>query len=582
MLTGGRGKAGGVRLAAGPDEAAEVADAILGLDIRGHVVRRLWVERASAIAKEYYLSVTFDRGAKKPLLMLTREGGVEIEEVAARDPGALARVHVDPLVGYQAYQGRRLVHDAGIDDAGERRQLAALVERLYGCFAAEEAMLCEINPLVVTPDGELLALDAKVTVDDSALFRHPDVAAMRDSSAADPLEALAREKGVTYVRLDGSVGILANGAGLAMATVDLVGVAGGRPANFCDLGGGGRAEGVVAALEVIAVRPEPARDLLQRVRRAHAVRRGRARHPHRARPDRDRGADRRAARRHERAGGPRAARGLGARPAPRRGRRCSRRRGARWSWPDETCPFEPCPAAAVATEVQRPVHSRSGPGAGVSDAWSERAELYRTSAAHSEGADLDLIVEWAAGARTALDVATGGGHVARRLREAGLEVVTCDPAPGMRADVIASPRTCRSPTRASTSTVTRVAAHHFADVRAAVRELARVAADRVLDRRQPRTSATRSRRPRRSATRRTSATTARTSGASSLDDAGLAVDEVRVLEHPVELEPWLERTDCTGDDAARVRGLLADRLRDGWILFERIALRASKPRDREP
>jgi succinyl-CoA synthetase beta subunit len=255
VLTGGRGKAGGVRVAATPDEAAEAADAILGLDIRGHVVRRLWIERAASIAREYYLSVTFDRGAKKPLLMLTREGGVEIEEVAARDPGALARVHVDPLAGYQAYQGRRLVHDAGIDDPGERRQLAALVERLYACFAAEEAMLCEINPLVVTADGELLALDAKVTVDDSALFRHPEVAAMRDTSAADPLEALAREKGVTYVRLDGSVGILANGAGLAMATVDLVGVAGGRPANFCDLGGGGRAEGVVAALEVIGADP---------------------------------------------------------------------------------------------------------------------------------------------------------------------------------------------------------------------------------------------------------------------------------------------------------------------------------------
>jgi succinyl-CoA synthetase beta subunit len=255
VLTGGRGKAGGVRVAASPDDAAEAADAILGLDIRGHMVRRLWIERATPIAREYYLSVTFDRGAKKPLLMLTREGGVEIEEVAARDPGALARVHVDPLAGYQAYQGRRLVHDAGIEDAGERRQLAALVERLYSCFVAEEAMLCEINPLVVTPDGELLALDAKVTVDDSALFRHPDVAAMRDSSAADPLEALAREKDVTYVRLDGSVGILANGAGLAMATVDLVGVAGGRPANFCDLGGGGRAEGVVAALEVIASDP---------------------------------------------------------------------------------------------------------------------------------------------------------------------------------------------------------------------------------------------------------------------------------------------------------------------------------------
>ena len=256
VLTGGRGKAGGVKLAAGPDEAEQHAAAILGLDIRGHVVRRLWVERASEIAKEYYLSVTFDRGTKKPLLMLTREGGVEIEEVAARNPNALARLHVEPLVGYQPYEGRRLVYGAGIDDPGEQRQVLEVVEKLYRCFVSEDAMLCEINPLIVTPAGEVKALDAKVTVDDSALFRHADVAAMRDASAADPLEALAREKGVTYVRLDGSVGILGNGAGLAMATVDLVAVAGGRPANFCDLGGGGRAEGVVDALEVITGDPQ--------------------------------------------------------------------------------------------------------------------------------------------------------------------------------------------------------------------------------------------------------------------------------------------------------------------------------------
>jgi succinyl-CoA synthetase beta subunit len=256
VLTGGRGKAGGVKLAAGPNEAAEQAAAILGLDIRGHIVRRVWVERASEIAKEYYLSITFDRAAKKPLLLLTTEGGVEIEEVATRNPGALVRLHVDPLVGYQPYEGRRLVFGAGIDEQAEQRQLIDVVQKLYRCFVAEEAMLCEINPLIVTPAGEVKALDAKVTVDDSALFRHPDVAAMRDTSAADPLEALAREKGVTYVRLDGSVGILGNGAGLAMATVDLVVVAGGRPANFCDLGGGGRAEGVVAALEVIARDPQ--------------------------------------------------------------------------------------------------------------------------------------------------------------------------------------------------------------------------------------------------------------------------------------------------------------------------------------
>jgi succinyl-CoA synthetase beta subunit len=249
--TGGRGKAGGVKVARDADETAAHAEAILGLDIRGHVVRRLWIEQASEIAREYYLSLTFDRGAKKPLFLFTREGGVEIEEVAARNPHALVRLHVDPLVGYQPFEGRRLVFGAGVQDAGEQRQLLAIVESLYRCFVSEDALLCEINPLIVTPGGEVKALDAKVTVDDSALFRHPDVAAMRDTSAADPLEKLAREKGVTYVHLTGSVGIVANGAGLAMATVDLVGVAGGTPANFCDLGGGGRAEGVVAALEVI-------------------------------------------------------------------------------------------------------------------------------------------------------------------------------------------------------------------------------------------------------------------------------------------------------------------------------------------
>jgi succinyl-CoA synthetase beta subunit len=251
VLTGGRGKAGGVKLANGADETEARAAEILGLDIRSHVVRSVWVEQASEIEKEYYLSVTFDRAAKKPLLMLTTQGGVEIEEVAARTPEALARIHVEPLVGYQPYEGRALVYAAGLDDTGERRQVLGILESLYRCFAGEEAMLCEINPLIVTPAGEVKALDAKVTIDDSALYRHLDIAAMRDETGADPLETFAREKGVTYVHLDGSVGILANGAGLAMATVDLVVVAGGRPANFCDLGGGGRAEGVVDALEVI-------------------------------------------------------------------------------------------------------------------------------------------------------------------------------------------------------------------------------------------------------------------------------------------------------------------------------------------
>jgi SAM-dependent methyltransferase len=211
----------------------------------------------------------------------------------------------------------------------------------------------------------------------------------------------------------------------------------------------------------------------------------------------------------------------------------------------------------------------------VSDAWSERAELYRTSVAHSEGADLDLLVEWAAGARTALDVAAGGGHVARRLREAGLEVVTCDPAPGMRADVIAFAEDLPFADGSFDLVVTRVAAHHFADVRAAARELARVAAARVLvvdnlDLGPEAEEAERIRDP----------SHVRNYGEDEwrgfLADAGLAVEEVRVLEHPVEVEPWLERTGCAGADAARVRELLAGHVADSRILFRRIAIRATK------
>ncbi len=251
VLTGGRGKAGGVKLAEDPGDAEQKARDILGLDIRGHVVRKLWIERASEIAKEYYLSVTFDRGAKKPLFMLTKEGGVEIEQVAEESPDALARLHVDALEGFHPYQARRLIYGAGIDDPSEQKQILGIVEKLHRCFVETDAMLCEINPLIVTPEGEVKALDSKFTVDDSALFRHPDIAEMRDVAAADPLETFAREKGVTYVKLDGEVGILGNGAGLSMSTVDVVVVAGGRPANFCDLGGGGDAQGVIDALEVI-------------------------------------------------------------------------------------------------------------------------------------------------------------------------------------------------------------------------------------------------------------------------------------------------------------------------------------------
>jgi len=256
VLTGGRGKAGGIKLADSPDDAQQKAREILGLDINGHVVRKVWVESASEIAQEYYLSVTFDRGQKQPLFMLTTQGGVEIEQVAEETPEALARLHVDPLEGYQPWQARRLIYGAGIDDPNEQKQLLAIVEKLYRCFVETDSMLAEINPLIVTPDGEVKALDSKFTVDDNALYKHPDVAEMRDVEAADPLETFAREKGVTYVKLDGDVGILGNGAGLAMSTVDVVAHVGGRPANFCDLGGGGDAEGVVDALEVITRDPQ--------------------------------------------------------------------------------------------------------------------------------------------------------------------------------------------------------------------------------------------------------------------------------------------------------------------------------------
>jgi succinyl-CoA synthetase beta subunit len=255
VLVGGRGKAGGIKYAATPDDAEQHAQAILGLDIRGHTVRRVWIERASDIEREYYFSITFDRGAKRPLLMLTTEGGIEIEQVADQTPEKLARLHVDPLTGLLPFHARRLCFDAGIP-AGEVKQVTAVIERSYQAFVETDAMLVEINPLVVTPDGIVRALDSKYTVDDNALFRHPDIAEMRDAEAADPQEQLARERGVNFVKLDGGdIGTLANGAGLAMSTLDVVAAAGRdsghRPANFLDVGGGANAEAIATAMEVL-------------------------------------------------------------------------------------------------------------------------------------------------------------------------------------------------------------------------------------------------------------------------------------------------------------------------------------------
>ena len=251
---GGRGKAGGIKVATNRDEAREHAQAILGMDIRGLTVHEVWVEGASEIASEYYASVIFDRSAKAPLVMLSTKGGMDIEAVADEDPDAIARLHVDPLLGFQDFHGRRLAFEAGVD-ADVVRPVGAMLSKLYDVFIEEEATLVEVNPLIVTPDREVKALDAKVTLDDNALFRHPENAALRDISAEDPQERMAKERGLTYVKLDGDIGILGNGAGLVMSTLDVVAQAGGSPANFLDAGGGSKAEAITSAVEVILSNP---------------------------------------------------------------------------------------------------------------------------------------------------------------------------------------------------------------------------------------------------------------------------------------------------------------------------------------
>lgn len=247
---GGRGKLGGIKIAQNRAEAEECAGAILGMDIRGLTVHEVWIEGASQIASEYYASVVFDRSAKAPLMMLSTKGGMDIEQVADEDPDAIATLHVDPLLGFQDFHGRRLAYEAGID-ADVVRPVGAMLAKLYEVFTAEEATLVEVNPLIITPERDVRALDAKVTLDDNALYRHPDNAALRDLSAEDPQEVMAKERGLTYVKLDGNIGILANGAGLSMSTLDVVAEAGGAPANFLDAGGGSRAEAITAAVEVI-------------------------------------------------------------------------------------------------------------------------------------------------------------------------------------------------------------------------------------------------------------------------------------------------------------------------------------------
>ena len=252
---GGRGKAGGIKVANNHEEAQQYAEAILGMDIRGLTVHELWIESASEIASEYYASVIFDRSAKAPLVMLSTKGGMDIEQVADEDPDAIARLHVDPLLGFQDFHGRRLAFEAKVDP-DVVRPVGAMLAKLYGAFIAEEATLVEVNPLIVTPDRDVKALDAKVTLDDNALFRHPENAELRDLSREDPQERMAKERGLTYVKLDGDIGILGNGAGLVMSTLDVVAQAGGSPANFLDAGGGSKAEAITSAVEVILSDPK--------------------------------------------------------------------------------------------------------------------------------------------------------------------------------------------------------------------------------------------------------------------------------------------------------------------------------------
>ena len=260
VKTGGRGKAGGVKVAKTPDEAEEAARAILGLDIKGHVVKRLMVAAGAEIAKEYYFSVLLDRANRSYLSLASVEGGMEIEQLAVEKPEALARVEVDPLTGIDQAKGLEIARAAGFDEELAPK-VADVFVKLYDVYKGEDATLVEVNPLILSGAGDVIALDGKVTLDDNAEFRHPSHALLEDKEAADPLEAKAKENDLNYVKLDGEVGIIGNGAGLVMSTLDVVAYAGERhggvkPANFLDIGGGASAEVMAAGLDVILGDPQ--------------------------------------------------------------------------------------------------------------------------------------------------------------------------------------------------------------------------------------------------------------------------------------------------------------------------------------
>jgi succinyl-CoA synthetase beta subunit len=254
VLVGGRGKAGGIRLAGDPDEAEEIADQILGMHIKGTVVKKVLVDEAADIATEIYVGIVIDRARHRPVMMASSEGGVEIEEVARTTPERIVKIAIDPFFGLQAYQARELAFGIGL-----RKELVndfvKIAQGLYTAFVECDASLAEINPLVVTGEGKLLAVDGKMLLDDNGLYRHFELAEMRDAEEETPEEQEARRHGLSYVKLDGQIGCMVNGAGLAMATMDITKLYGGAPANFLDIGGGAQAEKVAAALRIILSDP---------------------------------------------------------------------------------------------------------------------------------------------------------------------------------------------------------------------------------------------------------------------------------------------------------------------------------------
>ena len=251
---GGRGKAGLIKLAETPEQAGQVAAEILGQTFKGFVIQRLLVESAQQIAAEYYLAITVDRATKSPIMMLSAMGGVDVEEVAEHHPDKIIKLPIDIAFGPLDFQLRALIAEAGLDPK-TTRQVVEIAHKLYRCFRECDAALTEINPLMVTTEGQVLAADAKFEVDDNALFRHPELLVYREEAEEDPIEAEAHRRGITYVHLDGNIGIIGNGAGLVMTTLDLVNRAGGKPANFLDIGGGAKADLVRQALEVVLMDP---------------------------------------------------------------------------------------------------------------------------------------------------------------------------------------------------------------------------------------------------------------------------------------------------------------------------------------